>query len=157
MGKIYTRFQTKKAQTPYLLGLPPGGTGHQISLIKSTFEFFCAKQILMVCTSCKTLYNIPSHNDVINRGLSHFVFINGNWSLISCRGRGECKRESLQILDLQRLASMHNCHYLICIQWVFRKYVRLSHQSVHLNTALSAFTNTIFFLSSLLVCTRHKI
>ena len=70
----------------------PEGTGHQISLIKSTFELFCAKQILMVCTSCKTLYNVPSHTDVINRGLSQFVFISGSWSLISCRGRGEMQK-----------------------------------------------------------------
>ena len=68
---------------------PPWGTGHQISLVKSTFELFCAKQILTVCTSCKTLYNVPSHTNVINRGLSQFVFINGSWSLRSCRGRGE--------------------------------------------------------------------
>ena len=48
----------------------------------------------MVCTSCKTSYNVPSHTDVINRGLSQFVFISGSWSLISCRGRGEMlKRE----------------------------------------------------------------
>ena len=71
---------------------PPEGTGHQISLIKSTFELFYAKQILIVCTSCKTLYNVPSHTDVINRGLSQFVFISGSWSLISCRGRGEMQK-----------------------------------------------------------------
>ena len=46
----------------------------------------------MVCTSCKTLHNVPSHNDVINGGLSRFVFVNGSWSLISCRGRGEMQK-----------------------------------------------------------------
>ena len=136
----------------------PEGTGHQISLIESTFELFCAKQILMVCTSCKTLYNVTSHTDVINRGLSRFVFIDGSWSLISCRGRGEMpKREppdfrspevsiSAQLLlphlhSVSTFVNIFACHT--------NQYILIQHCQ-HLQ-------NTFLFLFSLLVCTRHKI
>ena len=59
-------------------------------------------RILIVCTSCKISYNVLSHSHIYRGGV-------GGWggSLNFRGGRGgEWKRESLQILDLQRLASL---------------------------------------------------
>ena len=59
----------------------------------------------MACTSCKTSHNVLSHGGWVNLqaggGGSGAVVIWG-------QGRGvQCKIESLQILDLRRLASLH--------------------------------------------------
>ena len=51
-------------------------------------------QILIVCTSCKTSYNVLSHS---HWGLGQF-FLGGG---------GSKKKDSLPILGLQRLASLN--------------------------------------------------
>ena len=119
-----------RASPRYGTDLPLPRTGHHIPRIKSSFELFCAfiawdlahfffliqimvsaaflhvfshwqrlflaskrsLQILIVCTSYKTSYNVLKHS---HWGLGQFV----GW-LVK-------KKERLQILDLQRLASLH--------------------------------------------------
>ena len=57
-------------------------------------------RILIVCKSCKTSYNVLSHS---HWGLGQFFFFfgGGHWN-----SRGGVKKDSLQILGLQRLASL---------------------------------------------------
>ena len=53
--------------------------------------------------SCKTSYNVQSHS---HWGLGQFVRGGEGWSSSKFLGRGSDKKESLPILDLQRLASL---------------------------------------------------
>ena len=66
-------------------------------------------RILIVCTSCKTAYNVLSHS---YWGLGQF-----------CGGRGSEKKDSLPILGLQRLASLLMGKSLLPIRY-FVTFVR---------------------------------
>ena len=68
-------------------------------------------QTLMVCTSCKTSYNVPNHfHDCHNFEACCVDLWCGVWGFVDMGGGGgggkKCKRERLQVLDLQRLASL---------------------------------------------------
>ena len=59
----------------------------------------------MVCTSCKTSYNVLS-NSCLSGGSGSGSGSGDGWSLIFEGGGGNAKKESLHILDFQRLASL---------------------------------------------------
>ena len=63
---------------------------------------------MMVCTSCKTSYNVLSNSRLSGVSGSGSGSGSGDgWSLIfKGGGGGNAKRESLHILDFQRLASL---------------------------------------------------
>ena len=94
----------------------------KISLIHGTWyilHVFChwqkylyfVKWILMVCTSCKTSYNVLSHTHAFIWGLGQLC-LSGGWG-----GGVMQKRETLHILDLQRLVSLSLVRDYICIMW----------------------------------------
>lgn len=60
-------------------------------------------RIFIVCTSCKTSYIVLSHS---RWGLGQFVMEGGGGSVEIPEGGFMKKTESLQILDLERLASL---------------------------------------------------
>ena len=59
-------------------------------------------RILIVCTSCKTSYNVLSHS---HWGLDQLLLFGGGGG-VSLKFQGEVKKDSLLILGLQRLASL---------------------------------------------------
>ena len=67
---------------------------------------------MMVCTSCKTSYNVLRHSYVVNKGLdwSKIVLYGGSGGLVvDILGGVMQKRESpyFHILDFQRLIHQH--------------------------------------------------
>ena len=94
----------------------------KISLIHGTWyilHVFCHWQkylyfvlwILMICPSCKTSYNVLSHTHAFIWELGQLC-LSGGWG-----GGVMQKRETLHILDLQRLVSLSLVRDYICIMW----------------------------------------
>ena len=89
-------------------------------------------QILIVCTSRKTWDNVLSHfQDCHNLGAGSVCWEGcGGVCWNSGEGGGQCKRWSLQILDLQRLTSLllypqiFLCFWLSQIFWLIRILLR---------------------------------
>ena len=106
----------------YGADLPVSRTGHQISRIKSSFELFCAlfrdlaqfklkTSIFLICSTVSGAFLSHSH-----WGLGQFVGVGVRWN-----SGGLVKKESLQILDLQRLASLEK--WLLWESWL--QYIRI--------------------------------
>ena len=85
--------------------------GHFCTYLVTDKDNFWLANILTVCTSCKTSYNVLSHS---HWGLGQFV---GGWGRGPLKFRREWKKESLQFLDLQRLASLPFCVALTSSKW----------------------------------------
>ena len=62
--------------------------GH-FALVSSGIEVIYPQQILMVCSSCKTSYNIISHTHAITCGIGQFVrLLQSRRSTLKCGGGG---------------------------------------------------------------------
>ena len=67
-----------------------------ISLTKIILPLQSYKRILMVCTSCKTSFNVLSHSHVINEGLDHIGWSglgDGGFGRVDIRGGGGNAKE----------------------------------------------------------------
>ena len=69
--------------------------GH-FALVSSGIEVIYPQQILMVCSSCKTSYNIISHTHAITCGIGQFVrLLQSRRSTLKCGGGGTASSTQL--------------------------------------------------------------